>query len=123
MIYGARFKRMFTSPQAITASQLEWEDRIEFLSFESIDQGMEKLKNKMEVSQEYHWPDIALTIKLCRQNEEKAKLRLCSFKPAPILELTDEERAKRAKEVSLMLNKEKRKANTRRDKPNNIDTV
>jgi hypothetical protein len=65
-IYGAKFRSLFKTEEQLLNSQDEWKRRIGELSQESIDQGMELLKDRIGTDNNFKWPDIAMTINLCK---------------------------------------------------------
>lgn len=70
-IYGAKFRSLFKTAEQLLNSQNEWKGAISRLTKREIDAGMELLKTKIGYDNNFNWPDIALTIGLCKPKNKK----------------------------------------------------
>ena len=66
-VYGSIFERIFTTQTELLNSQDEWKVQIGKMTRDDIDHGIERLKELMTEDLNYKWPNIALTIGLCKR--------------------------------------------------------
>ena len=69
-----KFSQNFKTPEALEAAQNEWKPEIESLTRDEIDKGMIKVRSfRVDKNPDFEWPDIAITIAVCRDNYKTAK--------------------------------------------------
>jgi hypothetical protein len=71
-VYGAMFEITFSTQNSLLDSQDEWKSLIGKLERENIDAGIERLKSLMTEDVNYKWPNIPLTIGLCKRHKTHA---------------------------------------------------
>jgi hypothetical protein len=89
-----KFRSAFRTDEELAQAQDEWSTQISKLTRKQIDDGFQKLKTLMQNSKDHDWPNIAATIRLCKENTNPAhKL----FVPA----LVDKEEQKKRKKIGI----------------------
>ncbi len=74
-VYGRKYDMQFKNESEVRFARREWYSEIAKLTVESINNGFEKLKQKLlDESPDYNWPDVSKIIALCKPTAEELGL-------------------------------------------------